>query len=311
MIGLSIIGLGAIGERLLPILKDYLEIDIISVYDIDKSRTEEMCTKFDVKPAGSIGEMLSDTAVDAVYLAVPPKFHKDLALDIMKAGKHILCEKPLAGTIEDAETMMEFAKDKPLVSGMNFPLYFGPGYKKLKALLDEKRIGEIKRIEIKGVFPDWPRKWQINPWIDSKDQGGFVREVFTHFIQLVQDYFGLIEIDDSYAIYPDDPTKSEIDILARGHIDALPVVFSGMTGVGQEEDLRLIIWGSEGVIELVNWRDVYLTDKTQRLQIELEPVNATYDLIDSFRKAVEGEQALRVDFEAGYHAVRVVETLLR
>ncbi|XMB67298.1 Gfo/Idh/MocA family oxidoreductase [Mycoplasmatota bacterium zrk1] len=310
MIGISIIGLGAIGERLLPIFKDHNEIEIISVYDIDQEKTIEICDKYNVKPVASISEMLNDDAVQAVYLAVPPKFHKDLALDIMNSGKHILCEKPLANTIEEAEIMMEFAKGKPLINGMNFPLYHGPAYKKLKEMLNEKKIGKIKRIELNGIFPDWPRKWQINPWIDSKDQGGFVREIFTHFIQLIHDYFGLIEINDSNAVYPEDPKKSEIDILARGQINNIPLVFNGMTGIGHKEDLKLSIWGSEGVIEFVNWRDLFLINRDQKIQIELDPYNATYNLIDSFRKAVEGEPVQLVDFEAGYHAVRIVEELL-
>lgn len=311
LIGLSIIGLGAIGERLLPIIKEYSEIEIVSVYDINSDKTSEICNKYDVKGAGSVEEMLMDDTVDAVYLAVPPKFHKDIAIDIMKSGKHILCEKPLAGTIEEAKAMLDYAKTTSLVHGMNFPLYYGPGYQKIKDVLDNAELGEIKRIEIKGIFPDWPRKWQINPWIDSKDQGGFVREVFTHFIQLVQDYFGLIEIEHSCVIHPMDSDKSEIDVYAYGLIDSTPMVFSGMTGIGHEEDLRLVINGTKGVLELVNWRDVYLTTKTQKNEIELEPYNATYHLIDAFRKAVEGNHEKLVDFEAGYHAVRVVETILK
>lgn len=310
MVGLGIIGLGAIGERLLPIFKDYEGMDIISVYDINVDKTSEICGKFDVKAAETVDEMLEHEAVDVVYLAVPPKFHKDLAIRIMDAGKHILCEKPLAGTIEEAKEMMDFAKDKSLVTGMNFPLYHGPGYEKLRELLDQKVIGDIRRIELLGIFPDWPRKWQVNPWIDTKDQGGFVREVFTHFIQLVQDYFGLIELVDTSVAYPEDVAGSEVDVYARGHIDGLPMVFSGMTGIGHKEDLKLMIYGTEGSLEFLNWRELFLIDRNQRVQLELESYNATYHLIDALRKSIEGVAVSLVDFEAGYHAVRVVETLL-
>lgn len=311
MVRLSIIGLGAIGDRLLPIFKDYPDIKIASVYDIDSDRTKEICLKYDVHSAESIDDILSDESVDAVYLAVPPKYHKDIAIDIMKHDKHILCEKPLAGTIEEAKAMMDYAKGKPLVASMNFPLYYGPGYAKLKNILENDEIGEIKRIELKGIFPDWPRKWQINSWIDSKDQGGFVREVFTHFIQLVQDYFGLIELKHAHVSYPKEEGKSEIDVYAYGDVNKIPMVFSGMTGIGHQEDLKLIIWGTKGVVELVNWRDVYIITKTEKRQVDLEPYNATYHLIDAFRKAIEGKEAQIVNFEAGYHAVKIVETLLK
>ncbi len=309
MIGFGIIGLGAIGDRLLPIFKDHEGVDVVSVYDINAETTKAICDKHGVEAVDSIEAMLADPQVDAVYLAVPPKFHKDLAIDIMKAGKHILCEKPLAGTIEEAKAMMDYAKGTQLVHGMNFPLFFGPGYAKLKELLEGKQIGDIKRLELKGIFPDWPRKWQINPWIDTKDQGGFVREVFTHFIQLVQDHFGLIELDATFVTHPGD-NRSEVDVFARGHVGDLPMVFSGMTGVGHEEDLKLVIWGTEGVIELVNWRDIFVITPEGKTQIDLESYHATVNLISSFCQSVAGQDAPIVNFEAGYHAVRVVETLL-
>ncbi len=311
MIRLSIIGLGAIGERLLPIFKDYKEIEIASVYDINEETTKYICDNYDVKAASSVDEILNDASIDSVYLAVPPKFHRDLAIEIIKSGKHILCEKPLAGTIQEAREMMEYVKGKDLVNAMNFPVYFGPAYKKLKEILDKKSIGRIKRIEIRGIFPDWPRFWQVNPWIDTKDQGGFVREVFTHFIQIVQDYFGLIELDDSHVLYPIIPNKSETDVFARGHIGNIPVVFNGMTEVGHEEDLRLMIWGSDGLLELVNWRDLYMVEMDSREKIELENTDHNYELIDSFRKLVEGQDAEVVDFEAGYNIVKVVEGILK
>lgn len=311
MIGLSIIGLGAIGERLLPIIQAYKGIEIISVYDIDENRTQEICQKYDVDAVENIELMLEDDSVDAIYLAVPPKYHKDIALDIMKSGKHILCEKPLANDIDEAREMLECAEKLSIVHGMNFPLYHGPACKKIKEMLKQEILGEIKRIELKGIFPNWPRQWQVNAWIDTKEQGGFVREVFTHFIQLTQDLFGQIEIKNTCVTYPDDQGCSETSLLAHGVVGDYQMIFTGMTGVACEEDLKLVFWGTRGVLEFINWRELELINGNHREVIELPTYQATHDLIDAFVKSIEGFDVPLVDFEAGYHAVKVVEDLLK
>lgn len=91
-IKLGIIGLGAIGERLIKVIKTYDKIEIVMVYDHDLKRMGEIAKLYDLAPVDGVDQMLENQSLDAVYLAVPPKFHKDLALRIMEAGKHLLCE---------------------------------------------------------------------------------------------------------------------------------------------------------------------------------------------------------------------------
>lgn len=305
---LGIIGLGAIGERLIKILLDHKRTHIKWIYDINEEKTKEMAKTYNLRDVSDYQVMIDDPDIDLIYVAVPPKYHKDLALKVIEK-KHILCEKPLAGTIEEAKDMFEASMNTDHVNGMNFPLFYGPAYQKIKSYLATEKLGKIKRLELTGRFPIWPRYWQVNKWIDTKEEGGFTREVFTHFIQLMQSEFGLIENLHSVVKY-DDQVSAERSLLATGNIGEIDVLFNGLVGLNQVEDLRWTIIGEKGSVELINWRDLILQLGDERKNIDLDPYNSTIELFDALYDAIEGKESNLVTFEDGYHAVRVVETLL-
>jgi predicted dehydrogenase len=114
-------------------------------------------------------ELLQHTDVDLVYVAVPPKYHHAIALDVIASGMHILCEKPLANSLGEAYEMLEQAQRAGIVHASN---YVSSGY-----------VGQLRRVEIITHFHKWPREWQQNEWVGGREQGGFVLEVIPHFIQ--------------------------------------------------------------------------------------------------------------------------------
>ena len=310
-IKLGIIGLGAIGERLIKVLKTYDKMEIFMVYDHDLKRMEEMASLYDLPCVDGVDQMLESQSLDAVYLAVPPKFHKDLALKIMRAGKDLLCEKPLADTVENAKIMYDVSKETSVTIGMNFPLPYTGAYHYLQDHIKKNEMGSLMRIEVHGQFPDWPRKWQINPWIDTRAEGGFVREVFTHLIQVIISMYGPIENIQSRAQYPSDPTLSEIGVLAFGNLlDGTMVSFNGLSGMNEKEHLSLKFIYEKGSLEMVNWRQLFLVDQNGKREVDLEAVDATKVLFDHFYKGCLNEPSNLVDFKIGYETVKIVETLL-
>ncbi len=86
-------------------------------------------------------------------------------------------------------------------------------------LVNEGEIGQIVRVELQTYFPHWPRLWQQNPWIASREQGGFTREVFPHYFQLMYRMFGQISITSHQTVYPEDETLAETSVLAIGKTD--------------------------------------------------------------------------------------------
>lgn len=115
MIHAAIIGLGAIGQRVLSSFVNHPEINISAICDRNPDVTRETSEKTgDVLSFTDHVHLLKEADIDLVYIAVPPKFHHGIAKDVMLAGKHVLCEKPLANSLEEAESLAKLADEKAL-----------------------------------------------------------------------------------------------------------------------------------------------------------------------------------------------------
>lgn len=309
---IAIIGVGAIGERMIPVFLKHPSTSSMSIYDVDAKSVALIAKKYELNAVSSLAEILENKAIDAVYLAVPPKYHADIALQVLDAKKHLLCEKPLAGTIDEALRMALAGQRAPVVQAMNFPMPYTSAFKALENRILAGDLGDLLSIEVRGVFPDWPRKWQVNPWIDTREEGGFVREVFTHFIQLIIQLYGPIDAIVSSPQYPLDQSRSEVGLVGWGKLkNRVMVSFNGITQVAEPEHLVLKFYGTKGTLEIINWRDLYFTSASHpRALVALEANDASYDLVDAFFGAIKGHQCHLVDFEMGYQTVRVVESLL-
>ncbi|MDR7855650.1 Gfo/Idh/MocA family oxidoreductase [Tissierella sp.] len=308
---IGIIGAGVVAERIINASNKHPRANIKGIYDVDLNKLKEVTEKYNLQAVDSYNDLLQDEDIDIIYLAVPPKFHYPIAMDILKTDKHFICEKPLANSTDEAREMYSVAKDKAIVHGMNFPTIYINAYKKMEELLSEGFIGDLVRVEFQGYFTHWPRLWQQNHWISSREQGGFVREVVTHYIQMIQRLFGDIEDVSSFIEYPEDPTISETSIIARGTVKGVPVLINGVTDIGMEEELSFKIFGTKGSIFLKNWRELWISKKGEALEkLDIKEENHLVGLLDNIFKAIDGEDAKIVDFEEGYKTHMIIEKLL-
>ena len=98
------------------------------------------------KVYGSYAQMMTDSEVDAVYIATPNSLHYENCRMCLEAGKHVLCEKPFTLCVDQAEELYELAEEKGLFIMEAFWIRFLPAYDKLRAMLRDGVIGEVKRI---------------------------------------------------------------------------------------------------------------------------------------------------------------------
>ena len=308
---IGIIGAGVVAERIINASNKHPRANIKGIYDVNLNKLKEVTEKYNLQAVDSYNDLLQDKDIDIIYLAVPPKYHYPIAMEILKTDKHFLCEKPLANSTDEAREMYTVAKNKAIVHGMNFPTIYINAYKKIEELLSEEFIGDLVRVEFQGYFTHWPRLWQQNDWISSREQGGFVREVVTHYIQMIQRLFGDIEDISSFIEYPEDSTISETSIIARGTVKGVPILINGVTDIGMEEELSFKIFGTKGSIYLKNWRELWISKKGEALEkLDIKEENHLVDLLDNVFKSIDGEEAKLVDFEEGYKTHRVIERLL-
>src|SRR6185295_11706729 len=103
-------GCGAIGQRRhIPECAAHADCALVAVCDINKPRVEEVAKLHKAKAFTDYREMLKSAEIDAVVVGTPNKFHAPQTIDSLNAGKHVLVEKPMAGTRDDARAMMDAA----------------------------------------------------------------------------------------------------------------------------------------------------------------------------------------------------------
>ena len=311
MTSIAIIGTGVVGERIINQALASEHYTIPFIYDENKERLQAMSEKYKVQAAESLEQLLEEGA-DWVYIGTPPVSHAPLAEKIAAKGYHILSEKPLAHDAADGEMMVKVAAQANVQTAMHFPMMYSAVVQDTKALLASEQLGEIQRIELHTYFPHWPRKWQQNPWIASREQGGFIREIFPHYLQVLHHLFGDLEIHAHQTAYPVDETLCETGVTAIGRTTTgnIPVVLNAVANVGQEERIDFKIFGDQKVVSIRNWAELWIGEKDEPLK-QVATVSQPYNLLEACRRLIEGEETFVVPFEEGLKIQRWIDELLK
>ncbi|MHC8514968.1 Gfo/Idh/MocA family protein [Sporosarcina sp. ITBMC105] len=311
MLKIGIIGLGVIGQRLLSQFEEHRAVSITAVCDVSEVLAKQTAERLgDVQFYTDYQHLIADGNVELVYVAVPPKLHHAIVMHALQAKKHVLCEKPLANSLEEAEEMARAAKEAGIVHAMNFPLNYGQAATKFAELLSEGYIGKLRRVQLTMNFPQWPRAWQQNNWVGEREQGGFVLEVGVHYIQQILKLFGEMNNIHSKLEFPDNPISCETGILATAElVDGTPVLIEGLSQISGIEYIGFTAYGSEGVLSIENWGMLRGGKTGEELEVLSLEETVPSRLIDELVKAVNGEKAEIYDFEVGYQAQKILECL--
>jgi len=251
MVTIGIIGAGIMGERMLHAALEQAS-DFVRVAGIWDPSAEALTRIGGLAPHAESAAALIAGA-ECVYVASPPASHLEHALAALAAGKAVFCEKPLA-------VDMAAGRDFVAVVGVgraavNFPMASSPAVATLAGWLAEEGVGRRLRLEIEVGFASWPRPWQHNAagWLDRPAQGGFTREVVSHFLFLTQRLCGAMVLEAGRARF-DSPGASERAIAARLTAGGLPVVLTGGVGTTLKDDHNTwTLWGDRGAVRLRDW----------------------------------------------------------
>jgi len=148
MIRIGIIGCGKIAQvRHLPEYAANPHVELAGYYDLNTQRAQEMAAQYGGKVYESYFDLLNDPSIDAVSICVENRSHAEITTYALYAGKHVLCEKPMAVTLAECESMVAAAErnGKHLMIGHN--MRFDPVHRKAKELLDGGIIGDIVSIK--------------------------------------------------------------------------------------------------------------------------------------------------------------------
>ncbi|MGC8972146.1 MAG: Gfo/Idh/MocA family protein, partial [bacterium] len=167
MINWGVIGCGGIAyRRTIPEgIKKAKNARLVAVMDVDKDKAREAGEKFGVEYYTNIEDILSDARIQAVYIATPVYLHKDQVVKSALAGKHILCEKPLALNSKEAESAIEICKKNNVKLGVGYMMRFHSLHNKAKEMIKNGELGEIvfARAQLSCWYPPISGAWRQDP----------------------------------------------------------------------------------------------------------------------------------------------------
>jgi len=192
MFGIGIIGCGKITQvRHLPEFLAHPDAKVVALYDRTFERAKALADPIGAKTYATVDELLADKEIDAVVVCVANCAHCEITVKALKAGKHVLCEKPMATTIEECELMVKTAEEcgKKLYIGQNQRL--AKAHMRARKMILQGAIGKV--ITFRTVFGhSGPENWSINPgkgtWFFDKNQAamGVMADLGIHKIDLIQ-----------------------------------------------------------------------------------------------------------------------------
>jgi predicted dehydrogenase len=252
---IGILGLGIMGERMLRNMRDHPAFTVVAAWDPAGAALDKLGHLGPTaRAAGDAAALVADPAVDCVYIAAPPAAHLGHAHLAFDHGKAVFCEKPLATNLAAARAAVERVERERRMAAINFPYASAPAVRAIASGLKSGELGPIERVEVEVAFARWPRAWQAGAqWLALRREGGFVREVLSHFIFLAQRLFGPLRLREAQVDYPGDGRSAETAMAARLEAGVVPITLSGRVGGDAADFNRCIVRGRNGAFELHDW----------------------------------------------------------
>ena len=194
-IGVAVVGTG-FGQKIhIPGFKTHHRTEVVAVYHRDRNQAQTIAQRHGIPHAcDTIEAIVNLPEVDAVSIATPPFAHHGMAATALKAGKHLLLEKPTALNVQEARDLHSLAQQHNVAAVMDFEFRFIPAWQRLAELLQEDYVGQKRLIKI-----DWIAGSRANPerawnWYARKDHGGgALGSIGSHMFDYVSWLFGPVK----------------------------------------------------------------------------------------------------------------------
>ncbi|VXB20145.1 Dehydrogenase [Bacillus sp. 349Y] len=254
---IGVIGCGSIAKhRHIPEYMANEHAEIVAVCDIVKDRAEEMADQIGAKAYTDYKDLLKDESIEAVSVCTPNALHAPISVEALKAGKHVLCEKPMATSTEEAEAMIVAANEagRKLMIGHN--QRFVPSHQKAKELISKGEAGKIYSFRT-AFGHGGPEGWSVDgkdSWFFKKEEAfiGAMGDLGVHKTDLMRYILGEEFVEVGAFVETSSKENADVDDTAvcvlkteSGTIGTLAASWSY-----QKEDNSTVIYGEKAVLRL-------------------------------------------------------------
>lgn len=250
---LAIIGTGKIVKEVLPILSEIENISLISILSTQRSVNiaNELSKKYNIlKVTTDYNEILNDSNINTVYIAVPNLFHYEYSLKALNNNKHVICEKPFTMKLNELNDLIKISKEKKLFLLEAITNQYLKNFFYIKENL--QKIGDIKIVncnysQYSSRYDEF-KKGNISPVFDPKLGGGALRDLNIYNIHLI---VGLFDMPKDIKYYPNIEKDVDTSGVLIMDYDTFKVVCIGAKDCDGGNDVKSIIQGNKGSI-LIN-----------------------------------------------------------
>ena len=328
MFRIGIIGCGKIAQvRHIPEYAENPYAELAAFYDLNTQRAAELAAQYGGKAYESAEAMLADPAIDAVSVCVANHAHAPITIAALKAGKHVLCEKPMATTLEECEEMVRTAHEagKFLMIGHNQRL--AKAHAVAKELIDQGMIGRI--ITFRTTFGHGgPETWSVDPgkntWFFDKNKAamGAMADLGIHKTDLIQFLTGQHVVRTTARVVTLDKKDASGQLIG---VDDNAICIYEMSGgtMGTmtaswtyygAEDNSTILYGEKGIMRIYDDPAhsivVKLADGTEKVydveQIQTNDNQTKSGVIDLWMNCLETNTPPEISGEEALYAMRAV-----
>ena len=343
-VGWGVIGAGGIANRTIP--DGILEAEnaaFVGVTDIHAERARATADKFGGRAYETVEDMLADPEIQAVYLATPPFVHAEGAVQAARAGKHVLSEKPMAVSAEQAETMVRVCRENGVVLGHATMMRFNAYHRRMKDLIEAgdigKPLGAHARYSVwwnPGVPQDaggdslfaladgrqlaWRQTKRIGGGGPMLDDGVHALDTMAFLLGRVGEVFSFC---DTLTRERDVEDTASVLLKFRNGAQGLMECYSGVPNFQGRRVLR--VYGDEGqllaletlgppsdknrLFRLKSDGDLYAEAAPE--EVEVVPALMYEAQFRLFSDAVEGGEPFPIPGEEGLHIQRVIDGVFR
>ncbi|PWB50036.1 MAG: oxidoreductase [Candidatus Methanoperedenaceae archaeon] len=288
----GVIGGGAMGQHHIRIYNEMKDVDLVGICDTDRNRATSLANSYNTTPFFDHRELLKHE-LDAVSVVVPTTLHYSVAMDIIDSGTHLLVEKPIADTLENADKMIQAAHDSKVKLMVGHIERFNPAVAKLKEIVDSGMLGKIVSISSRRVGPFNPRIRDV----------GIIMDLGVHDIDVISYLYGK-KINEVYTIAGKDIHSFEdhASILLRCDTNLSGMVETNWLTPHKIRNLTAI--GLKGVAYLDYIKQtVELHDEAWIQTAKVEQKEPLKNELEHFIRAVRNDTAVISNGETSRHAL--------
>lgn len=286
------------------------DVELAYIWDEDETRGQEMATKFNCQFIAKLDRFL-ETDIEAVVICSENSNHKTHVIQSAKAKKHILCEKPIATEVADAEAMIKVCEEAGVILQIAYPVRFSPVMEKVKAMVQEGAIGEVLAINATnhGLMPGG---WFIEKELSG---GGSATDHIVHIMDLIRWIFE----EEVKSVYAELDTRFyEIDVedcgmvsleLESGMIVSIDPSWSRPQTYPTWGNVVMHFVGTKGNLSIDAFKQHSLYYNDQDLKLEELPWSEDMDagLVDDFIDCVRTKRKPTISGMDGLRTLEVVK----